>query len=721
MRGSQGVGLALLLALILSGRPVAAEGGPEFSILLRPSLSFVDSQIAEGSENFTHQQSTDFLANYRLTMRHELFPLLRYSVSGLFDQRDSWIIIDGDRQRLNLYGGNAAGIVSVGGPRFGADLSYVWRRIAVPEQIQVSQILSTVARLAPVDLPKLDLRYSHSTTYDIDRRLQDSTTNDFQATLSYRRANQLDARYLFGLQAISDRLSQIDSQAMTHSGRVNLTRAFWGGRLSVTANYALDARQSSHDARSPDALLASQRIPMGGLSLVDELLAQPTKNTLVPNISLIDGDVDASAAINIGFGAPDHERERNIGAAFADVSVDINMLYVSVDRALSPEARQFRWAVYVSEDNIDWVPVAQRAPVVYNEILRRFEIAIDRTRAKNFKVVTTPLSTAATADQRFRDIFVTEFQLYLVVRASEAPADQSDLVHTLQATAIARLTESGSLQADVSLRAVLFQLPVLRFNYRATEGLTYQRAWRQWSIRGRVARDDYDEGTGSLGGLTWLASTVYSPWQALRHSLVYNGSHFSRNGTTTIHTLNLFNRADIYPGISLLYSAGGTLTYPGQESDQLGVSSRAGISLEPHRTLKLSGSYNYQKTRYLDADAPRKESFSDFLHGSLAFTPLPAFSVSAQVSHVRSPKARFLADFSVNVAPFPDGNLRMSANYSESLDPTNEALTRRATAALRWNFAVPLILDSSFSYLWAENGESWNRSYVVLTMLTARL
>lgn len=716
----RGYGALVLAIALLFARTVRADG-PDFNILLLPSFSFLDRTDSDPFGNLRHQRSMDVLGTYRLTLRHELFPQLRYSVRSLLDQRHSFTSTDGQEDELHLFGGNVAGIVSVGGPLFGADVGYVWRTIAVPEQTQISQTFSVVGRMAPSDLPKLDLRYSHAMVHDTDRRLQDNVTNDFQATLSYRRGAELDARYLFGYQSVVDRLDLVSTEAITHSGRLNYRKAFFGGRLSFAANYTLDGRQVDAEAQSSTGLIETQRIPLGGLSLIDDLPPDPVKNTLQANIALIDGDYDAGAAINIGFGADEREKQRDIGASFAAAINDVNMLYVWVDRQLPTEAQQFAWAAYISDDNITWTPQPLRAPVVYDPIRRRFEIPIERTRARFFKVVTTPLSPAATADERMRDIFVTEFQLFLIVPVGEAPNNRTDLSHTAQVTAIARLTRSGSLQADVSLRGVLVQLPELLLAYRATEGLTYQRAWRKWSIRGRVARDDRDEGDQHVGGMTWLASCVFTPWTTLRHSLVYNGNRYTRNGSTTIHTLNLFNRADIYRGVSLLVSGGGSMTYPEQqEEDQFGIAARAGLSLEPHRSFKLTGSYNYQKIRYLD-DPAKREIFSDFVHGSLVFTPLPALSISAQLSRLRSPKPRLLADFSVSVAPFPEGNLRISASYFESVDPANDAFTRRATGSVRWNIAPPLLLDGSFTYLWTETEQEWSRSYIALTMLTVRL
>jgi hypothetical protein len=188
-----------------------------------------------------------------------------------------------------------------------------------------------------------------------------------------------------------------------------------------------------------------------------------------------------------------------------------------------------------------------------------------------------------------------------------------------------------------------------------------------------------------------------------------------------VNSVNIFNRADLYDEISLLLSAGYSFSDTETGLKQHNFLSRVGTTLTPHRTLKLTGTYAYTKTYSIVGDEPDTNIFNDFVEATLSFAPVPAIVVSAQLSHRRAPEARLLANFSASLSPFPEGNLHVSAIYSESIDPASDRLSRRAGSSVRWNIRTGVLLDSSFTYLATEAKTGWSRSYVFLTTLTASL
>lgn len=154
--------------------------------------------------------------------------------------------------------------------------------------------------------------------------------------------------------------------------------------------------------------------PAAGLSTVEIFPETPLHVTLDPNAALVNGDVWTSAGVNLGTAAGVAPiAYRDMGAQFQDAVTPVAIIHVHADRTVPPElAAQLAWDAYRSDDNVDWTPVELAGAVVFDPADFAFEIRISRTLARYLKVVTKPLSAAASSDPLYREIFVTEVQFF---------------------------------------------------------------------------------------------------------------------------------------------------------------------------------------------------------------------------------------------------------------------------------------------------------------------
>lgn len=718
----------LLGMLAAAGR--AYGDGPDFRLYLKPGYNFLSSTTADEAGRIVRYGSHDLLGEYRLNLKHELLPFLRYSAGGFVNDRRGFNNTNGVEASQSLLGSNVFGILSIGQQFFGVDLGYNRRSLTsdgsnVESQTVINESISLAGHWLPEGLPGIHLRYNRVAGYDMQRFFQDTQSDSLQVSAVYDTISQLDVRYLFGYQATSDNLTGTDSQSLTHSARASYRDSFFNKRLSVSADYSVVSREIRTQAGSADGKIYNREYVVEGLSLIERFPDDPMKDTLNVNPGLIDGNLTSSASINLGYDVSvgGDTDPRDLGGTFADATREVNTVYVWVDRRLPDSvAQHFTWSVYISDDNVNWTAVALAGPTIFDAIYDRFEISFESVKSRYVKVVTSPLASTATVDPQFRDINVTELQFFLVKLVSEMAPETTDTRSVANATIVAKLTKSGSLQADASFYLSLDHTGSRLPTYRVSEGLTFHHQLSKVMVLGRVGRDDSDEGKGHVGTLLWNASAAYRPLKTLRHSLAYNGNWRQKDtGTSMVNSVNIFNRGDLYDGISLLFSAGYSLTDTDLGQRQHSFLSRVGTSLTPHRTLTLTGTYAFNKNYTTAGEEEPTNRFSDSVNASLSFTPVPALMLSAQLSHRRTPDARLLASFSASLAPFPDGALRFSAIYTETIDPASDRLSRRAGSSVRWNIRPGLLLDSNFSYLGTEAATGWSRLYVFSTTFTASL
>ena len=149
-------------------------------------------------------------------------------------------------------------------------------------------------------MPSFDLVLVRSENRDADRAIQDQVTTEAGLSAVYREIEHFDFRGAVRYANPEDRLRGTESRELAEVASVGWEDRFLDRRVTASAGYTLSRRDTEVDDVSSGAEILTQQVPFEGLSLVDPPIAVPTTTTLVPNPALVDGNVEASAGLDLG-------------------------------------------------------------------------------------------------------------------------------------------------------------------------------------------------------------------------------------------------------------------------------------------------------------------------------------------------------------------------------------------------------------------------------------
>jgi hypothetical protein len=443
-----------------------------------------------------------------------------------------------------------------------------------------------------------------------------------------------------------------------------------------------------------------QQLPFEGLSLVEAAVDVPERVTLIPNRALIDGDLETSAGLDVGFGVRlgGDARARDAGVQFADPHTPVNVVHVHVDRALPPEVwGTLRWRAFTSDDNVTWTEVAvDAAGIRFGDFENRIELPIARVEARYVKVVTTPLLPGVTTDPAFASILLTELRLYLRQQAAEVVGRRSETGGSLSATVRALLERSYALTYDGGF----FVQHGNDNGWNLMNGLSAGHRLGEtsaWSAR--VDRTDSGGDVPHSAVTRASASLSSDPLPTLGGALA-TSAQLTENeaGTGWAVSSSAVARADLYEGVSLSANAG--VGYGENERTQRTrfASVATTASVTPHPTATFSGSYFHSAAL---TEGPGATGLWDRrwrAEGSALLSPFPALSVSASIAHSREAgRPATLASFAVNASPFQGGDLVMRFGYVETIDTGIDSRSRQWGPGLRLNIRPGSNLDLAYT------------------------
>jgi len=393
---------------------------------------------------------------------------------------------------------------------------------------------------------------------------------------------------------------------------------------------------------------------------------------------------------------------RDLGAQFQDVVTPVSAIYVYIDQdqILTPAlAALFQWSVYRSDDNVDWTPVTRIGAVVYNSLLFRFEVAIERTQARYLKVVTMPLPATATPDPQFREIFVTELQFFDVLPAEAVRGRSSDFAGMLNATT--RILLDPTLGVSYDFSSSLSHSDRHPSTWAIVNGLSLARRLDPvFAVAARVERSDSDSGRGHEAANRWSGSLSADPIPTVGATASYSGQLTQTGeGNAIANTATLAARADLYEGVAA--NASGSVSLARSAA---GVSSRsyltsASTSIVPNRFVSLTGSASYASGTQSGGGRAERSDRRGVVEASAAVTPVPALALSGTVTRQFGSTIRpaTLASFTGSLSPFPGGDLQLRYVYTESFDGAADQRTRSHGPSARWNIRPGWHLDTSYS------------------------
>jgi hypothetical protein len=647
---------------------------------------------------------------YRLGISQELMPLVSFAANGLLD----WAQASSDAQGVHTdldqktWAGNAR--LSFGGPTLNGGVDYDRRWVESTTSTGgidrtsptlVREIIGGGLSWRPSDLPSLDLRISRTNTYDSARRGADNTTQDATLTSGFDPVENVDLRLTVRGSENEDRLSGIRTTSLSNAGSIRWNDKFLRDRVNTYASYNVTTLNTAHVVEGPGGSVSTQRFPQSGLSIVEGPLDTPLHVTLNVNAALNDGNTAQSAGMNLGFSASTGlVTFRDLGAQLPNDVTRATRIAIFVDRDVQAVASQLTWTAYSSKDNVDWTPVPLAGPVVYDQLLQRFDIPIQPTQQRYVKVVTKPIVRQLTTDPAFTDIFVTELQLYEDVAASEVRGSSFQLNQSANGTVRAKLLQQKALFYDFSGTITRLNSPSLT-TWIVANGLSYsEQLGPRATGAARIERSDSQGGAGHDATTRWSGSVSYDPLATLGGTLAYTGSLSQRpSGETLGNSVSLLARAEFYQGISAsgTSSASLTRTETGREVRTTSVSASA--SIIPNRFVSTSANGAYSWSLSTGAGQPALQSQRGTVEGSLSLAPFPSLSLTGSIARQFGTSfATTLYAFSGAFSPLRGGALVFAYAYQETYDTGSLTRTRSHGPSARWNIRPRWYLSANYSF-----------------------
>ena len=712
--GRRARSVCLAAAALLAAPAPARADGLGLSLNLEPALTVGTQENTDQLGHTTSQELRTLTQGYRLALDRQVSPVLSVYAGALLQDRTTRATTDGRGSTFEETTRGGSARLSLALPALSGGVTYDQgdARVTGAPTLRRDEVAGYLS-WRPVDLPEVSARLTRSHSADTARAVADQTVTGALLSVRYQDA-PLEAKYVLLWSRPADGLTGTESSTIDQ-----VAQATYSGRLledrTVVYAAATLRNQVSRTLAAGSGSLSLQQHPVAGLSLIETFPAQPADATPLPNPALVDGNLTAGAAVDLGAAlavAGDTNR-RDLAVQLGDVLTAVNQVQVWVDRRLPPAVvAAYAWSAWRSDDGKAWSPVAITGPVTFSPFQPAFEIPIQETRARFLKVVTQPLQAGVTTDPAFATVLVTELQVFLVGAASALPR--------LQATsgATVNLAASTQLWARANLSWDLTALLERRLSPDATvwsllNGLNANQALaRGLLLNERLARQDGDYGAGRLGQTEWGLGLSWKPLPALSGTLAYGGQYVDAHPVLDLATgrytsqpggwsnsLSSLARADLYEGVSTQVNLStGLVNEPTGKNTWSGtLNTTASLVPNPQVTLTLAWISNLSSVWV--GNQPPVTSSSARVDAGLTLRVTSAISAAATVGRrLTGAIPTTSGSAQVNYAPLR-GDLQLTAAYSSTFDTASQSTLRTFAPGLRWSIRPGVQATASWSML----------------------
>ena len=390
---------------------------------------------------------------------------------------------------------------------------------------------------------------------------------------------------------------------------------------------------------------------------------------------------------------------------FADAVTPVNRVFVWVDRQLTPDVANAytaagRWTAYQSDDNLTWTAIAVGA-VVSGLYENRLEITIADTRARYLKVVTTPLPAGVTFDPQFASVFVTELQAYFVQQAADVKGSHSSTQTNFNGATRYEFASVKGLSYDFAANVRHGTQSSTETTWLVVNGLSYLRPLTPvLLLAARLDRTDTDEGRGHESGSRYSVTLGATPVPAFTASANVNGS-YDQNSTDNQFRNSVLGTltAELYRGVAVSTTGSASRTTSESGKVLVALESRSTLSLVPHRTLSMSGTFASSDTSTKGGSTPESHVPEGRVEATGSFTPVPALYLSGSViRYLYGPQApHMLSNVGGTFAPLPGAPLLLRCSYQQTWDTGQQLRTRLLVPGLRWNIRPRWYVDATYT------------------------
>ncbi|MEO0249974.1 MAG: hypothetical protein ABIN58_10700, partial [candidate division WOR-3 bacterium] len=294
------------------------------------------SKTTDSSGQSIKTEANNFFQRYSLLVDKTIFPKLRFDLQAIFEKDlQKFKVEDQDTTDTTITRFRPYARLTLQDQLYTAGIAYYLREQKLdasraPTVTLTQEDYEAILGWKPAGLPSVDARYTKTDTYDKDRNFLDNTKDNLLLT-SYYAYKGLDLRYYGTFTDTKSRVIGLDTKETTNEVRGNYGNSFLEGRLQVNASYDYTHSETKARSTGQGGVVSLQVFPFQGLSINNDT---PSLIALSANGALIDGNLAASAGINIGLpGLGGDLRARNIGLDFFN-DTEVNSLQVWVDRDL---------------------------------------------------------------------------------------------------------------------------------------------------------------------------------------------------------------------------------------------------------------------------------------------------------------------------------------------------------------------------------------------------
>ena len=685
--------VALLFSFILSST-VCAEG-----INFRGEYEYINSNsdtTTKATNQTVSSVYSQFKQQYNLDFSNTIYPYLTLGGGAFYELNNETSKSEGNETKTEETRLRPFVDLKLNNPIYKAGILYRRTQIenkttGLPDTEDIQDEIEALVGWRPANLPELNCRYSFTHIYD-DPATTDTSEKVLQLDSTYTLAKDINLNYIYRRTNREDTVNNFETLEQDHNGRVNYSHNFFNGRLIVNSGYRIHYNTyevpSSENTESP--ILRSE-----GLSSLDNT---PTDGpALDPNPALIDGNLTASAGLNIGRNG-DQTTFVNIGLDFG-FPVDVDKIYIWVDRRLSASvANSYSWSIYTSPDNLDtstWTLQTTVFPAVFGTFDNRFEISFPSVNTRYIKVVTRPLSPATPGASSFPDIFVTEMEAYTTLPGLRI--EKIDHNYTLDVRS--HLTEKTVLGYNFAyLSKTNEEGTVSDKQTQQTHGVFARHIFNQiFSASSSFSRTDSKLEDENSVEYRYSGSIKADYWKAFRQILTYSARETQEDaGSSSTNAIFLRSNADIYKGWSALLDTGYSWSHPLETAPTTSTLIRAETNLIPNHMISIN--MNYAQTRTKEEGGGTADTTKTEYGFQAFFTPFRTLVFNFRLNVLdQNDTTSTLYNYSANWSPFPDGDLQFFFTYTETLRPEDEQKERTWGPSVKWSLNRHFYLDIDYN------------------------
>jgi hypothetical protein len=647
-----------------------------------------------------------FDQRYNLDISKNIYPYLIFSTGSIYEYNKLTSETEGDRTRFREEILRPFAELTLNNPIYQAGVSYRGFRIEedisdLPEtRSDRDEYTATVGMTPSKRYPDWNFTFRRTLTDDDPKTIDEQLDVYFFET-QYNPITNLLADYSYTRRDTDDKLRNFDTKEQTHFGKIAYSKDFLDQRLFMNTGYNIRYNKLEFPR---SATLDSPLVRAAGLSSLDN--TPDDGPALTNNPALIDGNLFASAGLDLGLNG-DQTTSTNIGLDFG-LSLDVDQIRIWVDRRLSAAvADSFSWRVYTSPDNLDtstWTLWATVFPADFATFDNRFEIRFPEVNTRFIKVVTEALAPAVPGSAQFPNIFVTEMEAFVTVSGEEIGNETKTIDQNFNFNVRGQISDRTVAGYNL-LYTRQDQDPFDIERSQLTNDLFFNHIFNQiFSITGTGQRTDSSFENEDTTTYNYGASLVAAWLNTFSQSLTYSGTYLDEElGDAYQNSIFLRNNATLYRGWSLFLDGGYGWEEPVQSNSQITTwTLRSGTNIKPNNKISLNLNYLYTRTDQPDLEiGPETDQQFDI---QAFFNPFDTLSLFAKVSIVdRDNGTETFQNYSLNWAPFPDGDLQFFFIYNETLRSQDDREERVIGPALKWTIGRFGIFDLAYTFSRSED------------------